>query len=1236
MEGWIDVRNLAGTKVGSGPITTARAWQQSKRVDEAGTFSFEMPASDARWLDIGDNFTCEYYGLVNGAVTLLGAGIAEQVGQAPGDPSMVNISGRDLLSELARYPVGELQIIEQNWGYLSGNKGAVKQLNPHWYYDIDPVTGSHYKTNIYDAAIDLPEARDENVGTATGTVSVSGTHDYITETQHYLMIGSDKSISKIRLTLGSVNGSQVATGKLQYPNSTGWVDISFTDGTVIDGRPMAKSGDLVFTEPADIVRIEAAGGAGNQHWFRYSLFGNNTEVSFTIKEIEVYGAQPTKTGVALITGIANSYNANWSVVNTATTNEAYLQFHGESVLAALIALAQATGDHFILGSGRTLTWLGAGSTWSASGYRAVQAQEPSTGTVLINNLNVVKDTAELLTRIIPLAGNGTQSIDLTLTSRTAPAGYTLVKNPTAPRQPYLENDAAEAAYGIIAKVVDFNDLECMQLSSWYEHPENAANQLFDAAKVYLDQHCIPAYQYELEVTGLKELQQPGKTINVVYQEWTDGVKTIDIDTFPSSPLMIMGVTHIHNDSGHLTAALEVSNIDRRAESGDSSIVGAIRTVRGLARSGQPSAVSTQVVQSISSSDVDINGGTIDGTPIGSETPAAVNAAALTFQTIGSHTHAGTGSGGLVSHTELAAIGANDHHTAFTPTDHTNIGNSAPHHAPVTEGTGIDVSGQQVGLDLAANLTWTGDQVFQGANTYRNLLPETTETYDIGAIGKYWRNQWVSQIYATIFAESTAQLIGGEFIIPKGTGVLPATASGDSAIDFGKAMTPNDHLLIKSQTSAGAYATEYIKVGTLVSGTTYNVTRDEAGAHATDPAWPSGTPYAVLGQTGNGWISLDATSTPRMSIFTQGANYNDQTEVARLGNIDGNWGYTGSAYGIALGEYASGKANLTYDQSSGLRLRIYDTDYIQLANDGDALITGKLQLKGASSALAIGATPPASASAGTGVWLDRTGLYTLVSDSQKAMVNQGGVRIAHNSDGLRFVAGSDITSNNDALDGRLHYDNIVSPNALILKAPGGYFNLDVGKAAFRANVGGAASFWKLISKGTTVPGDTNSNVQLAFGTIADNFVMLEHASGKPLLNVYLGSGSTPQRQFGIYLQGTNPTYVPLVRIVSLKVAASGGTGYIGDQNWGSGTYIQFAFAILHGWNDADGGTPVWCMGGLYKPASGANIIYFTNDNSLVKTTSGDHFVYLNSDGHLAIRNNSGSVYQYQGIAFTVQK
>jgi len=254
---------------------------------------------------------------------------------------------------------------------------------------------------------------------------------------------------------------------------------------------------------------------------------------------------------------------------------------------------------------------------------------------------------------------------------------------------------------------------------------------------------------------------------------------------------------------------------------------------------------------------------------------------------------------------------------LTPTEHTTIGDSSPHHAAVTEGNGIAVSGQQVSIDGSDPNTWTGNQTFEGNNIYRHLVPQLTDTYDIGSELKYWRNQWVSQIMATIFAENTIQLIGGQFMIPKSTGTLPAVATADALIDFGQAMTPGDHLLIKAQDTGGAYKTEYILIGELDSGTTYNVTRDEAAAHATDPAWAEGTPYAVLGQDGNGRIELSAVSTPRISILEQGADYNDQVEVVRIGDLDGLLDYTSEIYGIYIG--ASDKAYLTATPTDGLRI-----------------------------------------------------------------------------------------------------------------------------------------------------------------------------------------------------------------------------------------------------------------------------------------------------------------------------
>ena len=96
---------------------------------------------------------------------------------------------------------------------------------------------------------------------------------------------------------------------------------------------------------------------------------------------------------------------------------------------------------------------------------------------------------------------------------------------------------------------------------------------------------------------------------------------------------------------------------------------------------------------------------------------------------------------------------------------------------------------------------------------------------------------------------------------------------------------------------------------------------------------------------------------------------------RFGDLNGTWGYVAATYGMAIGEYAASLPNITVDPTNGLRIRIFNgTPVLQLDTSGNADITNKLRMPGASSAIAIGSTPPTGAAAGTGLWLDRTGLY----------------------------------------------------------------------------------------------------------------------------------------------------------------------------------------------------------------------------------------------------------------------
>ena len=133
------------------------------------------------------------------------------------------------------------------------------------------------------------------------------------------------------------------------------------------------------------------------------------------------------------------------------------------------------------------------------------------------------------------------------------------------------------------------------------------------------------------------------------------------------------------------------------------------------------------------------------------------------------------------------------------------------------------------------------------------------------------------------------------------------------------------------------------------------------------------------------------------------------ERVRVGDLNGNWGYAAATWGMAIGQYAASKPNITIDPTNGLRIRSYSTDVLKFDVSGNAIISGKLLMNQAASAIAIGTTPPTSATAGTGIWIDRTGLYGLNASVQQAYINSigeflaGAGKVKINDDGIQITA-----------------------------------------------------------------------------------------------------------------------------------------------------------------------------------------------------------------------------------------
>ena len=102
MRFWIDIENASGDKQGGGPIWSALHWRSVKRLDRAGEFSFEVPATDRRSSLVQSRYVARCFAVIDGVVTEVGAGRIDSISvrvAEDGQPLLV-VSGPDLLAEL--------------------------------------------------------------------------------------------------------------------------------------------------------------------------------------------------------------------------------------------------------------------------------------------------------------------------------------------------------------------------------------------------------------------------------------------------------------------------------------------------------------------------------------------------------------------------------------------------------------------------------------------------------------------------------------------------------------------------------------------------------------------------------------------------------------------------------------------------------------------------------------------------------------------------------------------------------------------------------------------------------------------------------------------------------------------------------------------------------------------------------------------------------------------------------
>lgn len=549
MQIWIEVTDASGNRFGNGPIMTAAGWQQTTSLDQAGGFSFAMPATDPMAEHVKNKRYVRCWTAGDDPLNPrdhpreIGAGIIETIGLDVSDSeaTMLNVSGVDLLFELGNVTVGDLALFDD-----------VESL-PDFVYHL--ITG--------------------------GTKTLWHPGDIInlqTDTLSYIIVQAVDAFFQIKFNLhGSPVNSKVAVLQAQYYNGAseppGWEGLPIvSDGTRVEVtpatspktyKPLAQDGIIEFDPPSGWRRGD--GTTDPELYYVVRLYCQEVDLDeVKIDNITVFERKPTMTALQDTMALAP---AGWSLdpagkliteANTAAVDRKgiYQQMNKESVLATLGIIAEQLGEHFILSpTGRRVLWLGTDK--QASGLRALgpanPVGEPDAFTLYITDLSRTLDSVPLFNRIY-VAGGGVGEERITLSDATdpAPAGCTL--NTT---EGWLQLDAAAALYGRIDNPVDYPDI--VALDNSHDAQAYAGNALLQRAYEELRRGAQLQEAYQLSVLPALYPLYPGSTIYVSYHKWTaDGFHAVNIE----ETLWVLDVaTQVAPSGAVYTVGLTVALID---------------------------------------------------------------------------------------------------------------------------------------------------------------------------------------------------------------------------------------------------------------------------------------------------------------------------------------------------------------------------------------------------------------------------------------------------------------------------------------------------------------------------------------------------------------------------------------------------------------------------------------------------------------------------------------------------
>jgi hypothetical protein len=283
---WIDIEDRAGNRLGAGPIVTATGWTHTRRLDQAGTFSFQMPVSDARSALAQVKRVARCWTVENGTTRELGAGIIErrQLTVKADGATLLEVSGADLLRELAYRNVGELNLF---------------------------TTCREHPAGVMLLTVDPPATLSEAAWTdgAVGDTATAATVPSLDAGgAQFLYVSAGRQFNKLHFVLSS--GQSVVTDlHVQYfdAESAGWNDVTIVeDTTAVGGAPLAQSGYLTWDAPVGWITETTT----DTPVYDIRIFPDATLGDVGLADVSIAYDAPTETALSTLMALAPS---GWSL-----------------------------------------------------------------------------------------------------------------------------------------------------------------------------------------------------------------------------------------------------------------------------------------------------------------------------------------------------------------------------------------------------------------------------------------------------------------------------------------------------------------------------------------------------------------------------------------------------------------------------------------------------------------------------------------------------------------------------------------------------------------------------------------------------------------------------------------------------------------------------------------------------------------------------------------------------------